>query len=83
MALYHVVRTDRPGPGEFVDAHVIAGGVRQAREAVGHMDGVTKDNVRAVLVDLTKEIRVITAYFDETAPMDRDNPLHPDYFLGR
>jgi hypothetical protein len=68
MALYHVTRTDRPGPGEFVNADVIAGGVRQAREAVGHMTGVTKDNVRAVVVDTTKEIRVLGAYFDETTP---------------
>lgn len=68
MALYHVTRTDRPGPGEFVDAYVTAGGTAQARKAVAHMGGITAKNVRAVLVDTTKAIEVLSAYFDEREP---------------
>lgn len=65
MALYEVKRTDRPGPGEFVDAVVIAGGTAQARKAVAHMYGVTAHNVAATKVDTTKDVRVLSTYFDE------------------
>lgn len=65
MALYQVSRTDDVQPGEFVNAVVIAGGTAQAREAVDHMTGVTKKNVRAVRMDITSGIQVLAAYFDE------------------
>lgn len=70
MALYQVSRTDADAvqPGEFVNAVVIAGGTGQAREAVAHMTGVTKKNVRAERMDLTSGIQVLAAYFDEREP---------------
>lgn len=68
MALYKVSRKDDVQPGEFVDAYVIAGGTAQARGAVEHMTGVTKSNVRAERMDLTKDIKVLSAYFDEREP---------------
>lgn len=70
MALYEVTRTDmdQVKPGEFINAAVIAGGTAQAREAVAHMSGVTKKNVRAERVNLTSGVRVIAAYHDERDP---------------
>jgi hypothetical protein len=67
MALYHITRTDEVQPGEFVDAHVIAGGSRKARMMVRHMTGVRKDagNITAEKVDVAKIDAVIGAYFDE------------------
>lgn len=73
MALYKVTRTDEVQPGEFVSAHVIAGGVGQAREAVRHMEGVTRKNVRAEKVSLTASIRVLDAYYDERDPETSDS----------
>lgn len=77
MALYVVTRTDNPGPGEFVDAHVIAGGVAQARALVSHLEGVTKTNVVARRVDVTKAPnQVISTYFDERpTPITVDVPI--------
>lgn len=66
MALYEVTRTDDIGPGEFVNASVIAGGTAQARKAVAHMKGVTAKNVKAERVDTTKGVTVLAAYWDET-----------------
>jgi protein involved in sex pheromone biosynthesis len=70
MALYRVSRTDDVQPGEFVDAYVIAGGTAQARNAVSHMDGVTKKNVLAQRMDTAAGVQVLSTYFDEreTAP---------------
>lgn len=70
MALYEVERTDLDAvqPGEFCSAVVIAGGTAQAREAVSHMSGVTKKNVRATRLDTTPGIRVLAAYHDERGP---------------
>ncbi|MEU5149751.1 hypothetical protein AB0G42_21540 [Streptomyces yangpuensis] len=70
MALYLVSRThlDDVQPGEFVNAVVIAGGTAQARDAVSHMTGVTKKNVRAVRMDLTGPVQVLAAYHDERDP---------------
>lgn len=68
MALYQVSRTDDVQPGEFINAVVIAGGTAQARDAVSHMSGVTKKNVRAERLDTTSGIQVLAAYFDEREP---------------
>lgn len=70
MALYEVERTDLDAvqPGEFYNAVVIAGGTAQAREAVAHMSGVTKKNVRAKRIDTTSGIHVLAAYHDERDP---------------
>lgn len=70
MALYEVSRTDDVQPGEFVSAFVIAGGTAQARYLVDHMSGVSPKgkNVRAVKVDTTKEITLLSAYWDERDP---------------
>lgn len=76
MALYEVERTDLDDvrPGEFVQAVVIAGGTAQARNAVAHMTGVTKMNVKAKRMDTTDGIHVLSTYFDERDP---DNSFLP------
>jgi hypothetical protein len=66
MALYEVERTDRPGPGEFVNALVIAGGTALAREMVQRFEGVTPKNVKAARKDTTEVPRVLSVYWDES-----------------
>jgi hypothetical protein len=68
MALYEVIRVDDVQPGEFVSAYVIAGGTQQARNAVAHLNGVTKTNVLAAKVDTAKRIQLISVYEDERTP---------------
>lgn len=70
MALYKVTRTDEPGPGEFVDATVIAGGTAQARKAVAHLPGVTAKNVVAVPVSTTGRTEIVSVYYDERTSSD-------------
>ncbi|WP_328967928.1 hypothetical protein [Streptomyces sp. NBC_00239] len=65
MALYEVVRIDEAGPGEFVNATVIAGGTAQARKAVAHLEGVTSTNVVATRIDIAGPVRLLAAYWDE------------------
>jgi hypothetical protein len=83
MAIYNVSRTDRPGPGEFVDAVVIAPGVDQARRAVGHFAGVVVTgkgrNVKAEKLDTTGDVRLISVYEDETPTLDDALDDAPQY----
>jgi hypothetical protein len=82
MALYKVSRTDDVQPGEFVDAVVIAGGTAQARNAVSHMSGVTKKNVKAERLDTAAGVHVLSAYFDERETEPAPSLLDP-YSFGQ
>lgn len=66
MALYEVVRTDRPKGGEFAEGFVIAFSAKAARGAVAHLPGVTSKNVEARLVLTVGAVRVLSTYDAET-----------------
>ncbi|MGW2591677.1 hypothetical protein ACWCXC_15630 [Streptomyces sp. NPDC001515] len=79
--IYHVTRTDTPGPGEFVSAVVIARGRSLAREAVSHLSGVisngTQRNVWARPLDTVNESGIVVAYHDETPTLDDAMDIDP------
>jgi hypothetical protein len=75
MALYEVIRVDDVKPGEFVSAFVIAGGTAQARQAVAHLNGVTKKNVMAAKVDTTKRVQLISVYEDEREAREAEHTI--------
>ena len=66
MSLYEVRRTDMPEQDEFVSGLVRAAGSRQAKLAVGHLEGVTADNLEAVRVLPTGPTEVLSVYFAES-----------------
>lgn len=83
MALYDVRRSNADDvlPGEFISAYVVAAGTAQAREAVAHMDGVTKKNVTAERVVLTDGVSVLSAYFDESPTLADASPDPAEWVL--
>lgn len=80
--LYEVTRTDEIGPGEFVNAIVVASGTNQACGAVAHMSGVTPNggNLRARKVDTTRRIEVLSVYHDERDDYGTDSAVFTDGF---